>query len=159
VRARGHSLVEALLVLCLLGILCGLGAAALGPPGPGLGLAGGELRGALEQALLLARAQGGNVPVALSGPGGPIAPLVLPRGVRWGLPAAGIALPPGMDGPVQAHRTGQAHPAVTVTPRGTATASVWFLTDGRDAVCLRLAGDGHLTLLRWRRASRAWSRV
>ena len=60
--------------------------------------------------------------------------------------------------PRQALLTGQAHPCIAVTPRRTALADVWFLTDGRDAVCLRLAGTGELTLLRWRRRTRQWRR-
>ena len=55
----------------------------------------GELRGALEQALLRARDQGCDLRVALRSGAGAIRPLVLPPGVRWGLPR-GVPPPPGM---------------------------------------------------------------
>jgi hypothetical protein len=64
--------------------------------------------------------------------------------------------PPGMDPPVRALRTGVAHPFVTVTPRGTATATCWFLTDGKDALCLRLDDHARLRIWRWRRAGGPW---
>ena len=155
----GHTLLETTLVLGLLGLLAGAGASALEPGGLRLAHLPLELRGTLDQAFLLARARGGEVRVALGGPGGDVAPVALPHGVRWGLPVAGVPLPPGMDAPVKAHLTGAAHPVITVTPRGTATASAWFLTDGRDALCVRLSGWGGLRVLRWRRSRRAWEQV
>jgi type II secretory pathway pseudopilin PulG len=158
VRAGGHTLLETTLALAILGLLASLGVASASLATPAFGILAVEARGALDQAFLLARARGGDVRVALGGTGGEVAPLVLPRGVRWGL-APGTPLPPHMDPPVKAHLTGQAHPLVTVTPRGTATASAWFLTDGRDALCLRLSGQGHCQVLRWRAARRAWIRI
>jgi len=169
--AAGFSLVELALAIGLAALLGGLGA-ALAPQGnPGLAAAGGELRAAVEQAFLLARARSGPVRLALgghtpacartcAGPGDglEVLPLVLPRGVRWGVPDPGMPMPEGMARPRQAHLTGAAHPCISVTPRRTALAGVWFLTDGRDAVCLRLAGTGELQLLRWRRRTRQWRR-
>jgi len=152
---QGYSLLEATVVLALVGAVGSLGAARL--PGPGLSFLHGELRGALDQAFLLARVRGQEVRFSLGGPGGEVRPVRLPRGLRWGLPASGVPLPPGMAAPVKAHLTGAAHPVLTVTPRGTVTACAWFLTDGRDALCLRLSGQGCLQVLRWRRARRAWS--
>ena len=126
---------------------------------PGLRFLPVELRGALDQAFLLARAQGRDVRVSLGGPGGDVAPVLLPGGVRWGLPASGVPFPPRMDATVRAHLTGAAHPVITVTPRGTATGGAWFITDGRDALCVRLSGQGHLQVLRWRRSQRIWLEV
>ena len=164
----GASLLEALVALAIMGILLAVGLARMDLGSPGLGAVQGELRGALEQALLQARAQGREQRVALqAGPDGrtvltepgALRPLLLPRGVHWGLPAGGVPLPPGMAQPVRAHLTGQAHAAVTVTPQSTAMASVWFLHDGQDALCLRLSDHGHLQLLRWRHHLRQWTRV
>jgi hypothetical protein len=158
-RQGGHSLVELVLSLGLAASLAAM--AGLGPPGGGLALTAvqGELRAAVEQAFRLARARDRPVRLAL-GPGagatGELPPLVLPRGVRWGLPGPAVPLPPGLAPPVRAHQAGVAHDAITVTPGGTAEANVWFLTDGRDAVCLRLSGGGALTLLRWRRRTGRW---
>jgi hypothetical protein len=152
----GHTLFETTLVLGLAGALACAGAMVLAPGGAMLTFLPVELRGALDQAFLLARARGRDLRVSLGGPGGEVLPVPLPRGVRWGLPASGIPIPPGMDAPMKAHLTGAAHPVLTVTPRGTATASAWFLTDGRDALCLRLSGQGGVQFLRWRRARRAW---
>jgi hypothetical protein len=119
-----------------------------------------EIRGSLEQALTLARARGSNVTVALgaaSGAGEHL-PVQLGRRVKWGKPDH-IPLPPDMDAPTVASRTGEAHPILTVTPRGTALASVWFLNDGREALCMRLSGHGQLQVLRWRRDLKKWTRV
>ena len=155
-RHAGTSLVETSLVLALVGLLVLLGLGRLGSGSQGLTAVEGELRGCLEQALLRAQAQGCGLQVALQGPGGSLAPLRLPRGVRWGLPARGIPIPPGMDPPVRAHLTGAAHAQVPITPRHTALASVWFLTDGQDALCLRLSNHGHVQLLRWRHQRQHW---
>jgi hypothetical protein len=167
-RGSGHSLLELLLVLALAALL-GLMGAAFRPQGsPGLGAVQGELRGAVEQAFLLARGRGRSVRLALGGhtpacgPAGDCgepAPLVLPRGVRWGVADPAMPMPEGMARPALAHLTGAAHPVVTVTPLGTALAAVWFLTDGRDAVCLRLAGTGEISLYRWRHRAARWFRV
>lgn len=157
-RGAGTTLVETLLVLALVGILAVLGLRGVGLGHRGLDAVEGEFRGCLEQAMLRAQAQGGEVRLGLKAPVGALAPLVLPRGVRWGLPATGIPLPLGMGPPVHAQRTGEAHALVTVTPRHTAQGSVWFLTDGRDALCMRLGDQGQLTVLRWRHAQQKWIR-
>jgi hypothetical protein len=154
---RGTSLVEAMLVLGILGALVLFGVSQLSFGSPGLSAVQGELRGALEQSLLRARAQGCDLRVALQGQGD-LTPLTLPRGVHWGLPATGVPLPPGMAPTVRAHLTGQAHSVVTVTPE-TAQASAWFLHDGQDALCLRLSDRGRLQLLRWRHQQQRWTRL
>jgi hypothetical protein len=167
-RGGGHGLVELLLALALAALLGALGTAWMPQGSPGLTSVQGELRAAVEQAFLLARGRGREVRLALGGhtPAcrhppdlGGVSPLVLPRGVRWGLPDPDMRLPDAMARPERAHLTGAAHPCLTVTPGGTAQAGAWFLTDGRDAVCLRLAGTGTLTLFRWRHRSGAWFRV
>ena len=155
----GFTLAEALVVLAVLGVLVMLGFTGLYVGHGGLGLVQGELRGALEQGLLQARAQGRDVQIDLRGPGGAVRPLSLPRGVRWGLPTPDMPYPPDMDPPVRAPLTGQAHDRVTVTPVGTAQASVWFLHDGQDALCLRINVHGRVHLLRWRHLERRWRRV
>jgi len=162
--AGGFSLLELLLVLGLTALL-GLVAIRPGAGSPALDALQGELRASLEQAFLQARSRGCAVRVAPGGEPEPVRalapplspPLTLPRGVRWGLPAH-IPLPAGTDATRVARRTGMAHARVTVTPAG-AEASLWFLTDGRDAVCLRLAPHGQLTLLRWRQRKRLWMRA
>jgi hypothetical protein len=173
VAARaGCSLVELVLVLGLIGLLGGLAGASLNPGGPALGVVQGELRAGVEQGFLLARARGCRVRVALGGvergpaPArrggrkdcGEVPPLILPPGVRWGMPRPAVPFPPQMKETRRAHLTGEAHPCVTVSPAGTAEASVWFLTDGRDVVCLRLGDEGQITLLRWRHRLRRWTR-
>ena len=167
-RARaGFSLLELLAVLAVVLILGALAAAAMGTGGAALTAVQGELRASVEQAFLLARSRGGPVRVALGGPVPArrnrewvgVLPLTLPWGVRWGMPRPDIPLPKDMKDTVRAHLTGQAHPCITVTPAGTAEASTWFLSDGRDAVCLRLSGCGQVTLLRWRHRLRRWERI
>jgi len=164
----GFSLLELALVLFLAGLLTALGAAGMGRGHAALTAVQGELRAGVEQAFLLARARGRPVRLALGGHGaacgdpgacGEPWPLTLPQGVRWGTPGPDLPLPPAMDPPVQALRTGWAHPVLSVTPRHTALAGVWFLTDGRDAVCLRLSPFGELSLLRWSRRTRQWRRA
>lgn len=164
--AEGFSLLELCLALGLVALLGALAGAALLPVNPVLDVLQGELRASLEQAFLQARARGAPVRVALGGlvsacrhrhrDAAHIMALSLPRGVRWGLPHAGFPLPPDMKPTVGAHLTGQAHPCVTVSPARSAEASTWFLTDGRDAVCLRVSPFGKITLLRWRRRLGRW---
>jgi type II secretory pathway pseudopilin PulG len=164
--SAGFSLLELSLALGLVALLGALAGAALPPANPALNAVQGELRASLEQAFLRARARGAPVRVALGGPvpacrgrhrdGNPIMGLSLPRGVRWGLPHAGFPLPPDMKPTARAHLTGLAHPCVTVSPTRSAEASTWFLTDGRDAVCLRVSPLGKLTLLRWRSRLGRW---
>jgi hypothetical protein len=158
-RVAGATLLETALVLAIVGLLALAGLARMDLGGAALGHLQGELLGSLEEALLRARAQGGPCRVALRSQAGDLPPLALPRGVRWGLPPGGIPLPPGMGPTVQAHRTGEAHAMVTVTPRPTAQASTWFLTDGADALCLRLNGAGGLHLFRFRHRDRRWWRL
>jgi hypothetical protein len=115
-----------------------------------------EFQGSLYQAFHLARAQGKDVVVALGDPGVPdIIPVRLPPRVKWGKPAD-VPTPPGMDEPKTAATTGQAHPRITVTPRHTATASAWFVNDGKDVVCMRVSGHGHIQVLRWHRSTKKW---
>ena len=154
----GVGLLEAVLALGIIAILALLGLTRLDVGHPGLLAVQGELRGAVEGAMLQARAQGGTVDLSLKSPRGPLRPLTLPRGVAWGLPE-GVRPPSGMDPPLLAHRTGEAHAVVPVTPRTTALASVWFLKEGQDALCLRLNGHGQLTLLRWRNRQQEWRRL
>ena len=156
----GFTLLEALLALAILAILGGLLLGSMDAGSAALTAVQGELRGGVEQAFLLARARGSEVQVGFrrSADSG-LRPLQLPRGVVWGLPDRGIPLPPGMAPTIRAQRTGEAHPVITVTPEGTATASAWFLTDGKDALCLRLSGHGRFQLLRWRRRLGRWGRV
>jgi hypothetical protein len=166
--------VETVLVLGLAGVAAGFAGLA---PGGGSALTAvqGELRASVEQGQLLARALGRPVRVAPDGwtregaqagvhsgdDGLPslAVPLTLPKGVRWGLPHPAVPLPPGMAGTLRAHRAGAAHSADVIAPGGGAEAGTWFLTDGRDAVCLRLSGRGRITLLRWRRRTGRWERT
>lgn len=166
--SRGFSLVELVLALGLATLLGVLGVAFRPQGSPGLAAAAGELRAAVEQAFLLARARDRSVRVALGGHGpacrdghrgcGEVLALTLPPGVRWGLPGD-VPLPPGMEATRRAQHTGQAHPCLTVSPGRSAEAGAWFLTDGRDAVCLRLSPFGELSLLRWSRRTRQWRRA
>ena len=161
-RRRGHSLAELARALARAGVLAALAVLARPPCSPALAAVQGELRACVEQAFQLAQARGAPVRLALgpeAGAAGDLPPLVLPRGLRWGLPHPAVPLPEGMETPVRAHRTGAAHPWVTVTPWGTAEAGAWFVTDGRDAACLRLSGQGAVTLLRWRRRTGRWERA
>ena len=156
---RGFSLIETLAVTGIAGAL-GLGAfGALNTQGPALAIASREIEGSLDEAFTLARASGQAVEVSASGAKGVgHLPVSLPRTVRWGLPA-GVPLPPHMDGTSRAATTGEAHPTITVTPRHTATATVWFLNDGRDALCVRVNDRGHVTELRWRASLHRWGRA
>ncbi|MGA2080030.1 MAG: hypothetical protein ABSH53_05380 [Holophaga sp.] len=154
---EGQTLLELVLALGLAGLASGLAGMAVPCGGPALAAVQGEMRASVEHAFLLARARGRPVRVVLKrGDGdGDLPPLTLPRGVRWGL-HPDVPLPRGMEDTLHAHLTGVAHPRITVTPGRTAQANAWFLTDGRDALCLRLSDTGHLTLLRWRRRTGQW---
>ena len=158
--SRGFSLTELCISLGIVGILSGFGASALSLSSIGLATVQQDLDGALYQAFHQARAQGRNVQVALGAQSdsSDVLPVEMPRNVRWGKPAS-VPLPPGMDKPVVADKTGEAHGRITVTPRHTTTATVWFLTDGRDVLCVRLSGRGQHHMLRWRAAKRTWGRV
>lgn len=155
----GFTQVETLVTLAIAGALAVSGLALIEPSGVDLSVARNEIQGCLDQAFHQARAQGCNVTVAPATTGGPnIIPLHLPRRVKWGKPPQ-IPLPAGMDEPRRAAGTGEAHPRITVTPRRTATASAWFLNDGRECLCVRLSGRGHLQILRYRARSRRWERA
>ncbi|MBS1767061.1 MAG: hypothetical protein JST05_06630 [Acidobacteria bacterium] len=156
---RGFSLVETLAVTGIAGAL-GLGAfGALNTQGPALTIATREIEGSLDQAFTLARASGQPVQVSATGEKdlGHL-PVSLPRTVRWGLPA-GVPLPPHMSTVSRAAASGEAHTAITVTPRHTATATVWFLNEGGDALCIRVNDRGHVTELRWRASRHRWGRA
>ncbi|WP_257311203.1 pilus assembly FimT family protein [Geothrix fuzhouensis] len=157
---RGASLLDLTVSMAVAAILSVVCLAQWDPGSLDLAVAHQEIRGSLEQAFSLARARGTNVSVALgqaSGAGEHLA-VQLSRRIKWGKPA-NIPLPPGMDAPTVATRTGEAHPILTVTPRHTALASTWFLNDGREALCMRLSGQGKLQVLRWNRDRQKWTRV
>lgn len=157
---RGTSLLDLTVSMAVAAIMTAVCLAPWDPGSAELSVAHSEIRGSLEQAFSLARARGTNVTVALgqaSGAGGHL-PVQLSRRIKWGKPAD-IPLPPGMDAPTTADHTGEAHPILTVTPRHTALASTWFLNDGREALCMRLSGQGKLQVLRWRRDRQKWVRV
>jgi type II secretory pathway pseudopilin PulG len=159
-RQRGTSLLELTVVMAVMAILCAVSTLYVDSGSTELTAAHQEIVGSLHQAFTLARARGKDVKVALgkaSGAGEHL-PVQLGRKVKWGKPDH-IPLPPGMDSPVVAARTGEAHPIITVTPRHTTLASTWFLNDGREALCMRLSGQGHLQVLRWRRDLKKWTRV
>jgi prepilin-type N-terminal cleavage/methylation domain-containing protein len=158
-HAKGFTLVETSIVLGIMSILAVSGLACLDFGGADLVIAQEDLRGSIQQAFFLARARGSNVVVTLGNPGMPdVLPVMLPRTVKWGKPT-GIPVPPGMDEPKKAGLKGEAHPRITITPRHTATASAWFVNNGKEAICMRLSGKGHLQMLRWRRSTRRWSLV
>jgi len=155
---RGMSLIE---LLAATGIAGALGMGAFGAfqlRGPALTVAGQEIQGSLDQAFSLARNSGRPVEVSASATKdiGHL-PVSLPRNIHWGL-MSGVPLPPHMDATVTASTTGEAHKAITVTPRHTATATVWFLNDGQDALCLRVNDHGRVSLLRWRASRHRWGR-
>lgn len=159
-RQRGTSLLELTVTMAVAALVAAVGLSQLDSGGLELSVAHQEIRGSLEQAFILARARGRNVTVALGAAtgAGEHLPVQLSRRVAWGKPDR-IPLPPGMDAPVVAGRTGEAHPIMTVTPRRTALANTWFLNDGQDALCMRINGKGQLQVLRWRHRQAAWTRV
>lgn len=154
---RGTSLLELTVAMGISGILSIVGLSQWDMGHIELAAAQNELTASLDQAFVLARARGTNVTIGLaSGKDANNLPIHLCRKVKWGKPA-NIPLPPGMDDPVKATATGEAHATITVTPRHTATASCWFLNDGKDALCMRLSNHGHVRMLRWRAATRRWA--
>lgn len=159
-QGLGFTAVETIVCLGIAGALSLAGLSTIKLNGVDLSVAQQELQGCLDQAFVQARAQGRNVTLVPAGSGGGpgILPVHLPRKVKWGKPAR-IPLPAGMADPTRADESGQAHPRITVTPRRTVTASAWFLHDGRDALCFRMAGHGRLTVLRWKAARGRWERV
>jgi len=78
--------------------------------------------------------------------------LRLPEGVCWGRPSA-IPLPPSLTG--SGWRGGRPRP-ITVMPQRRASANVWFLHHGREALCLRLGLSGTVELLRYRPLLGTW---
>lgn len=156
---RGFTLAESLLVTSIMGILAAAGGSVLGLRGADLSMAQTELEGSLHQAFVLARARGTNVTLTLKDEGNPdVLPLRLPRRVKWGKPAH-VPLPPGVDPPRQADRVGESMARITVTPRHTALAALWFLHDGRDVLCLRMNGRGHALMYRWRQSRGRWEKA
>lgn len=157
---QGFTCVETTVTLGIAALLSVVGIAALDMGGTELTVAQFEVRAALDQAFLAARARGTAVQVAMGSPelGPDIIPVQLGRRVRWGKPTH-VPLPPGMDDPRRADTEGEAHRRITVTPRHTATASAWFLNDGHDVLCMRLSGKGTVKMLRWRKAMKQWTVV
>lgn len=158
-RSKGFTLAEMLVATGILGILGAAGATALGLRGCDLSVAQAELRGSLDQAFAEARARGRDVHVSMSDAKGmDVLPVRLPRRVKFGKPDH-IPLPPGVPEPKRAASTGEAHARITVTPRRTATAALWFLNDGEEALCMRLNGHGSVLMYRWRKPLQRWVRV
>jgi prepilin-type N-terminal cleavage/methylation domain-containing protein len=156
---RGMSLIELLAATGIAGALSmgALGAARI--KGPALTVAGQEIQGSLDQAFALARASGQPVEVsATSTKDIGHLPVSIPRSIHWGLPE-GVPLPPHMGPTTRAATSGEAHTTITVTPRHTATATVWFLNDGEDALCLRVNDHGRANLLRWHASRHRWTRA
>lgn len=76
----------------------------------------------------------------------------LPEGVSWGRPAA-IPLPPSL---ADSGWQGGCPRPITVMPQRRASANVWFLHHGQEALCLRLDLSGAVELLRYRPLLGAW---
>lgn len=152
-------MMEVLMTTGILGILGAAAGTSLGLRGCDLSVAQSELRGSLDQAFAEARARGRNVHVSMSDERGTdVFPVRLPRKVKFGKPDH-IPLPPGVADPKRADATGEAHARITVTPRRTATAALWFLHDGEEAICMRLNGRGSVLMYRWRKPLQRWVRV
>ena len=64
-----------------------------------------------------------------------------------------------MADPAKADTQGEAHRTITVTPRHTATASLWFRNDSEDVHYIRLSNRGRVRMLRWRADARCWRRA
>jgi prepilin-type N-terminal cleavage/methylation domain-containing protein len=157
-RQKGYTLAEVMAVTVILGVLVAAGFTTRFQ-GCDLAVAQLELKGSLDQAFSEARARGRNVSVSMSNDSGTdVLPVRLPRTIRFGKPAH-IPLPPGVTEPKVAATTGEAHPRITVTPRRTATAALWFLNDGEEALCMRLNGHGSVLMYRWRSQLNRWVRV
>ncbi|HJU84169.1 MAG TPA: prepilin-type N-terminal cleavage/methylation domain-containing protein [Holophagaceae bacterium] len=155
---RGYSLAEMLVVTGIAGILAlgGLGLADL--EGPDLTAAQVELKGSLDQAFDLSYNSGQNVVVSMSQQKdiGHV-PVHLSRRVHWGKPAQ-VPMPPGVDAP-KAAAQGESQKRIVVTPRHTALATVWFLHDGHDVLCVRVNTQGRILMLRWCRERKTWRKV
>ncbi len=79
--------------------------------------------------------------------------LCLPTGVRWGPPST-VPLPPSLAD--SGWRRSKPRP-ITVMPHRRATANVWFLHHGREALCLRMALSGTVEMLWYRPLLGAWT--
>jgi hypothetical protein len=90
-------------------------------------------------------------PGAKSGRG--LVSLQLPQEVAWGCPPA-IPLPPNLEGSGWDRDCPR---PITVMPEHRATANVWFLHHGREALCLCLGLKGTVELLRYRPLLGAWT--
>lgn len=157
--AKGFTLVDTLAATGILGMLVAAGLTTTRIRGCDLAVAQLELKGSLEQAFSEARAKGRNISVSMSNEKRmDVLPVRLPKTIRFGKPAH-IPLPPGVTPPKVAGTTGEAHPTITVTPRRTATAALWFLHDGDEALCMRLNGHGNVLMYRWRRNLNRWVRA
>ena len=158
-RQKGYTLAEAMAATGILGALVAVGISTTRFSGCDLAVAQLELRGSLDQAFTEARARGRNVSVSMSNEKATdVLPVKLPRTIRFGKPSH-IPLPPGVAEPKKAATSGEAHPIITVTPRRTATAALWFLNDGEEALCMRLNGHGSVLMYRWRTRLNRWVRV
>ncbi len=156
---KGFTFAELLVATGILGILSGAGASIFSLRGVDLAVAQDELRGSLDQAFAMARNHGCNITLSMKDEGRmDVLPVRLPRSVKWGKPA-GIPLPPGVQPPKKAATDGESLPSITVTPRRTATAALWFVNDGSDALCMRLNGHGHVLMYRWRSGLSRWVKV
>jgi hypothetical protein len=156
---KGTTFAEVMAVTGILGVLAAVGASTARINGCDLAVAQMELKGSLDQAFNEARARGRNITLSMSNDQKmDVLPVRLPRTIRFGKPAH-IPLPPGVAAPKVAATTGEAHPSITVTPRRTATAALWFLHDGQEALCMRLNGHGSVLMYRWRVSLNRWVRV
>lgn len=152
-------MVDMLAATGILGVLVATGLTTTRLRGCDLAVAQLELKGSLDQAFAEARARGRNITVSMSNEKRmDVLPVRLPKTIRFGKPAH-IPLPPGVTPPKVAAATGEAHPTITVTPRRTATAALWFLHDGEEALCMRLNGHGNVLMYRWRRNLNRWVRA
>lgn len=157
-RSLGFSLVEITMVLGITGLLGGVGLGRLDLGHQDLTAAQSELKANVEQAMSLARAKGSPVTVGFRIPAGPdVFPVRVSSRIHWGKPAH-IPLPKGMADPVKADTSGESHTRIVISPKHTATASCYFVNDGKEAVCLRLSGLGHLQVLRWKADAKRWVR-
>lgn len=157
----GFTLLEGLWVFGLVGVLSLMGLAFARPQHVGLQAVCVDLKGALDHAKHLARAKGESVILTLGDKEGlpkvsqDVLLLSLPRGVKWGKPSH-IPLPAGMDDVQVADAKGASHTSITMSPRCTCTAAVWFFHNDSGALCVRLNGQGRLQSLRYNPRQRAW---
>ena len=78
--------------------------------------------------------------------------VTLPAGVCWGRPSA-VPLPPILAD--SGWRSWRPRP-ITVMPQRRASANVWFVHHGQEALCLCLHLTGSVELLRYRPLFGAW---